>query len=49
MALTNIAVILTKEKFSDFQTVLFRASMLTGWILLIPIILIQPESGLLQN
>jgi len=49
MALTNIAVILTKEKFSDFQTVLFRTSMLTGWILLIPIILIQPENGLLQN
>ncbi|MAM36622.1 MAG: 4-hydroxybenzoate octaprenyltransferase [Euryarchaeota archaeon] len=34
MALANIWVVLSREKFVDFQTVLFRASMLTGWILL---------------
>ena len=44
MALINIIVILAREKFSDFQTILFRASMLTGWVLLIPIILVQPEN-----
>ena len=34
MAVVNIWVVLSREKFVDFQTVLFRASMLTGWILL---------------
>ena len=34
MAVLNIWVVLAKEKFEDFQTVLFRASMLTGWVLL---------------
>ena len=34
MAMANIWVVLSREKFVDFQTVLFRASMLTGWILL---------------
>lgn len=34
MAVVNIWVVLSREKFIDFQTVLFRASMLTGWILL---------------
>tara|TARA_Y100000287_G_scaffold65541_1_gene51720 strand:- start:86 stop:1003 length:918 start_codon:yes stop_codon:yes gene_type:complete len=34
MALVNIWVVLSREKFVDFQTVLFRASMLTGWTLL---------------
>ena len=34
MAMVNIWVVLSREKFVDFQTVLFRASMLTGWILL---------------
>jgi 4-hydroxybenzoate polyprenyltransferase len=32
MAVLNIWVVLAKEKFVDFQTVLFRTSMLTGWI-----------------
>ena len=44
MAIINIIVIVAKEKFSDFQSMLFRASMLTGWVLLIPIIIIQPEN-----
>jgi len=30
----NIWVVLARERFVDFQTVLFRASMLTGWVLL---------------
>lgn len=34
MALVNIWVVLARERFVDFQTVLFRASMLTGWVLL---------------
>ena len=34
MALANIFVVLRMERFDDFQTVLFRVSMLTGWVLL---------------
>ena len=45
MALANIMVILARERFANFQVVLFRTSMLTGWILLIPIMLMQPENG----
>ena len=43
MAILNIGVIIGREKFSDFQTTLFRVSMLTGWILLMAIILMEPE------
>jgi len=31
MSVLNIAVILAREKLEDFQTMLFRVSMLTGW------------------
>ena len=34
MALANIFVVLRMNHFADFQTVLFRVSMLTGWVLL---------------
>jgi 4-hydroxybenzoate polyprenyltransferase len=34
MALANIIVVLRMKQFKDFQTVLFRVSMLTGWVLL---------------
>ena len=34
MALANIFVVLRMHRFADFQTVLFRVSMLTGWVLL---------------
>ena len=34
MAIANIYVVLKKDGFSDFQTTLFRVSMLTGWALL---------------
>ena len=47
MAIVNIAVILGREKFADFQTILFRVSMLTGWILLVAIILMEPDKGLM--
>lgn len=34
MSLANIGVVLRMNRFDDFQTVLFRVSMLTGWVLL---------------
>jgi 4-hydroxybenzoate polyprenyltransferase len=34
MALANVVVVLRMNRFNDFQTVLFRVSMLTGWVLL---------------
>ena len=34
MAVANIFVVLRMNRFADFQTVLFRVSMLTGWVLL---------------
>ena len=34
MALANIVVILSRTKLEDFQTIFFRVSMLTGWVLL---------------
>ena len=34
MALANIAVVLRMDRLVDFQTTLFRVSMLTGWVLL---------------
>ena len=39
MAIANIAVIITRERLADFQTTLFRVSMLTGWVLLAAIII----------
>ena len=39
MALVNIYVILSQEKFDDFQNVLFSVSMSTGWLLFISLIL----------
>ncbi len=45
----NIAVIVAREKLADFQTTLFRVSMLTGWVLLIAILMIEPSNnGLLE-
>lgn len=38
MAVANIYVVLKKDSFSDFQTMLFRVSMLTGWVLLASLI-----------
>ena len=38
MAISNIYVVLKRDSFSDFQTTLFRVSMLTGWVLLASLI-----------
>ena len=49
MALANIFVVLRMERFADFQTVLFRVSMLTGWVLLAALVIgfsVEPASTL---
>ena len=49
MAIANIYVVLRKDSFSDFQTTLFRVSMLTGWVLLASLIIgfaIEVPTGL---
>ena len=38
MPAANIYVVLKKDSFSDFQTTLFRVSMITGWALLASLI-----------
>ena len=46
MAVANIVVVLRMDRFTDFQTVLFRASMLTGWVLLASLLIgygLEPE------
>ena len=49
MSALNIAVIIARERLADFQTTLFRVSMLTGWVLLVAIMMIEPSSdGLLD-
>jgi 4-hydroxybenzoate polyprenyltransferase len=47
MALANIAVILARERFADFQTTLFRVSMLTGWVLLLALMVSGSASNAL--
>ena len=47
MALANIAVILARERFEDFQTTLFRVSMLTGWVLLLALMVSESASNAL--
>ncbi|MAZ61770.1 MAG: hypothetical protein CMB18_00485 [Euryarchaeota archaeon] len=44
MAIANIAVIIARERITDFQTTLFRVSMLTGWVLLAAIIMHEPST-----
>ena len=44
MSIANVGVILMRNRLNDFQTTLFRVSMLTGWVLLIAIILIYDLS-----
>ena len=49
MSVLNIAVILAREQLEGFQTILFRVSMLTGWILLVAVMIIEPSNdGLLD-
>jgi len=40
MALANIAVVLARERLAEFQTTLFRISMVTGWALLTSLALV---------
>jgi 4-hydroxybenzoate polyprenyltransferase len=51
MALANIYVVLRMERFGDFQTVLFRVSMLTGWVLLASLVVgfwLEPAGSVLD-
>jgi 4-hydroxybenzoate polyprenyltransferase len=48
MALANIAVILARERFAEFQTTLFRVSMLTGWVLLLALMVSESASNALD-
>ena len=43
MCALNIVVVLYRERLADFQTTLFRVSMLTGWALLASIMLTDPS------
>ena len=45
MAILNIIVILRHQKLADFQTTLFRISMLTGWVLLAAVLAMDPTPG----
>ena len=45
MAIANIAVILARERLADFQTTLFRVSMLTGWVLLLALMISESASN----
>ena len=44
MAIANMTVIIARERLADFQTTLFRVSMLTGWVLLAAIIMHEPSA-----
>ena len=46
MSIVNIGVIIMRNRLDDFQTTLFRVSMLTGWVLLIAIIAMDPSSNI---
>ena len=49
MAILNIIVILRHQKLADFQTTLFRISMLTGWVLLAAVLAMDPTPGIMLN
>ena len=49
MAILNIIVILRYTKLADFQTTLFRISMLTGWVLLAAVLAMDPTPGIMLN
>jgi len=48
MAIANITVIIARERLADFQTTLFRVSMLTGWVLLVAVIMHEPSAVVTQ-
>ena len=43
MCALNVGVVLYRERLANFQTTLFRVSMLTGWVLLASIMLTDPS------
>ena len=45
MSIANVGVILMRNRLNDFQSTLFRVSMLTGWVLLLAIILMDPSAN----
>ena len=45
MSISNVVVILMRTRLDDFQKTLFRVSMLTGWVLLIAIIMMDPSTN----
>lgn len=45
MSTLNIGVILSRKKLENFQITLFRVSMLTGWLLLATILMIEPSNN----
>ena len=49
MSVLNIVVILRHEKWVDFQTTLFRISMLTGWVLLIAVLAMDPPGPMMLD
>ena len=49
MSVSNVAVILMRTRLEDFQTTLFRVSMLTGWVLLIAIIMMDPSNSIIEG
>ena len=49
MAILNIGVILSRKKLENFQIILFRVSMLTGWLLLATIVMIEPSNNRFLN
>lgn len=44
MSLANVWVIIARERLADFQTTLFRVSMITGWVLLAAVIAHDPTA-----
>ena len=49
MSVSNVAGILMRTRLEDFQTTLFRVSMLTGWVLLIAIIMMDPSNSIIEG
>jgi 4-hydroxybenzoate polyprenyltransferase len=43
-SILNILVIILQNRLENFQKVLFRVSMLTGWVLLAAIMMIEPTT-----
>tara|TARA_B100000029_G_C17468107_1_gene920961 strand:- start:7 stop:891 length:885 start_codon:yes stop_codon:yes gene_type:complete len=44
MSIANVGVIIARERLADFQTTLFRVSMITGWVLLAAVIAHDPTA-----